>query len=83
MTLVVLDDVSLDRNFDLILNMDTTSNIMILGIKEYRELCKISAGFFISGGILVIYNMDGDSALAFCNTLKRYKSSILLRSYAS
>lgn len=80
MTLVVLDDVSLDRSFDLILNMETTSNIMILGIKEYRELCKISAGFFISGGILAIYNMDGDSALAFCNTLKRYKSSILLRS---
>ena len=53
--------------------METTSNIMILGTKEYRELCKISAGFFISGGILVIYNMDGDSALAFCNTLKRYK----------
>lgn len=72
-SIVILDDVNLDHSFDLILNMDTASNIMILGIKEYRELCKISASFYISGGVLAIYNSDGDSALAFCNTLKRYK----------
>lgn len=54
--------------------MESASNIMILGIKEYRELCKISAGFYISGGILAIYNGGGDSAFAFCNSLRRYKS---------
>lgn len=73
-SLIVLDDVSLERNFDLILNMESASNIMILGIKEYRELSNISSGFYLSGGILAIYNNDGASALAFCNSLRRYKS---------
>lgn len=72
-SLIVLDDVSLDNNIDLILNMELSSNIMIIGIKEYRELCKISSGFYISGGILAIYNGDEDSVLRFCNSLRRYK----------
>ena len=73
-SIIVLDDVSLERNFDLILNMESVSNIMILGIKEYRELSKASAGFYVSGGILAIYADDGESALTFCNLLRRYKS---------
>lgn len=73
-SLIVLDDENLDRNFDLILNLDPSSNTMIMGIKEYRELCKMSSKFYISGGILAIYNGDGESAFGFCNALRKYKN---------
>ena len=73
-SLIVLDDESLEHNFDLILNMDSPSDTMIVGIKEYRELCKMSSEFFTEGGVLAIYNGDGDSSFGFCNALRKYKS---------
>lgn len=73
-SIIVVDDVSIDHNFDLILNIESRSDIMIIGINEYRELNKLSAGFYVSGGILAIYNKGDDSACGFCNVLRKYRN---------
>lgn len=71
---IVLDNESIDGAFDLILNMTHRSDIMLMGIKEYRELNSISSQYFISGGILAIYGHDDKNVYAFCNALRKYHS---------
>ncbi len=70
---IVTNDVTIDHNFDLILNMNKRSNVMIVGSKEYRELCKLSAGYYISGGVVALYNADADKLFDYCSTLRRYR----------
>lgn len=69
---VILDNDSIDDAFDLILNMSHKSNIMLMGIKEYRELNLMPSQYYISGGILAIYGNNNKDAYAFCNTLRKY-----------
>lgn len=72
---IVLDNVCEDEAFDLILNMSHRSDIMVIGIKEYRELNSMPSQYFISGGILAIYGNNDKNAYAFCNTLRKYHPS--------
>lgn len=72
---IVLEDVNIQKDFDLLLNMRLQSNIMILGITEYRELWKMKSGFYISGGVLAIYNGNESDAYSFCNTLRKYRNN--------
>lgn len=71
---IVIEDTSIKNDFDLILNMNKQSNVMILGIKEYRELCIQGSGYYISGGVIALYNSGADKAYEFCSTLKKYKN---------
>lgn len=71
---IILDDDSMDDAFDLILNMNHRSNIMVMGIKEYRELNLMRSFYFISGGVLAIYGCDGQNAYSFCSSLRKYHS---------
>ena len=71
---IVLDDNNIEGAFDLILNMSHSSDIMLMGIKEYRELNSMPARYFISGDVIAIYGCDEKNAYAFCNTLRKYHS---------
>lgn len=71
---IVVEDTSIENDFDLILNMNKQSNVMIFGIKEYRELCSQGSGYYISGGVIALYNSGADKAYDFCSTLKKYKN---------
>jgi len=80
---IVLDNDCIDDAFDMILNMNHRSDIMLMGIKEYRELCSMPSRYFISGGILAIYGSDDKNAYAFCKTLRKYHSdNMVLIHYA-
>jgi len=72
-SVIVVNDTNLDDNFDLILNMLGNSNIMILGIREYKELCSKPAEYYISGGVVALYNADSGSAYNFCIALRKYR----------
>lgn len=72
-SIVVLQDTNLDDDFDLILNMDKRSNIMVVGLTEYKEFCKQSSGYYISGGVIALYNSGESKAYEFCNTLRKYR----------
>lgn len=72
---IVVDDGFEDDAFDLLLNMSHRSDIMIMGIKEYRELSSMPSQYFISGGILAIYGNSDKKAYAFCNALRKYHPS--------
>lgn len=72
-SVIVINDTTIENNFDLILNMDKRSNVMILGIKEFQELCKLSAGYYISGGIVALYNTDVNNLYDFFYVLRRYR----------
>lgn len=71
---IILEDNGIDDVFDLILNMSRRSDIMLMGIREYRELNSMPSQYFISGGMLAIYGSDKKNAYAFCNTLRKYHS---------
>lgn len=73
-SVIVVEDTSIEDRFDLILNMSKQSNIMILGIKEYRELCMQGSGYYISGGVVALYNSGADKAYEFCTILRKYKN---------
>lgn len=72
-SIIVLEDTKMDDDFDLILNMDKRSNIMIMGMTEYKELCKQSSGYYVSGGVVALYNSGANKAYEFCNTLRKYR----------
>lgn len=72
--IIVVEDTSIENGFDLILNMSKQSNIMVIGIKEYRELCMQGSAYYISGGVVALYNSGADKAYEFCTTLRKYKS---------
>lgn len=72
-SIIVLEDTKMDDNFDLILNMDKRSNIMIMGMTEYKEFCKQSSGYYVSGGVIALYNSGASKAYEFCNTLRKYR----------
>lgn len=73
-SIIVVEDTSIESDFDLILNMNKQSNVMILGIKEYRDLCSQGSAYYISGGVIAVYNSDADKAYEFCSTLRKYKN---------
>lgn len=73
-SVIVVDNVSIEENFDIILNMESRSDIMVIGINEYRELNKLPAGFYVSGGVLAVYNNGEDSAYKFCSILRKYRN---------
>lgn len=72
-SIIVVDDTTMDNNFDLILNMDRRSNVMIVGIKEYRELCKLSADYYVSGGVVALYNAGAGELYEYCCELRKYQ----------
>lgn len=74
-SIIVVEDTSIESDFDLILNMNKQSNVMILGIKEYRDLCSQGSAYYISGGVIAVYNSDADKAYEFCSTLRKYKNT--------
>jgi hypothetical protein len=69
---VVLSDNDINSVFDLILNMSHRSDIMLIGIKEYRELSSMSSQYFLSGGILAVYGNDEKNTYTFCNVLRKH-----------
>lgn len=73
-SIIVVEDTSIEDDFDLILNMSKQSDVMILGIKEYRELCMQGSGYYISGGVVALYNSGADKAYEFCTTLRKYRN---------
>lgn len=73
--IIVVEDTSIENDFDLILNMSKQSNVMVIGIKEYRELCTQESSYYISGGVVALYNSGADKAYEFCSTLRKYKSN--------
>lgn len=73
--IIVVEDTSIENGFDLILNMNKQSNVMIVGIKEFRELCNQNSGYYVSGGIIALYNSGADKAYEFCSTLRKYKNN--------
>ena len=74
-SIIVVEDTSIEGDFDLILNMKKQSDVMILGIKEYRDLCGQKSAYYISGGVIALYNSGEDKAYEFCATLRKYKNS--------
>ncbi len=74
-SIIVVEDTSIESDFDLILNMNKHSNVMILGIKEYRDLCSQGSAYYISSGVIAVYNSDADKAYEFCSTLRKYKNT--------
>ena len=46
---------------------------MILGINEYRELRKMGSDFYVSGGVLAVYNGSEEHTYSFCNALRKYR----------
>ena len=72
--IIVVEDVGIENDFDLILNMTKLSNIMVIGIKEYRELCMQESAYYISGGVIALYNSGVDKAYEFYSALRKYKS---------
>lgn len=74
-SIIVVEDTSIENGFDLILNMNEQSNVMVIGIKEYRELCTQGASYYISGGVVALYNSGADKAYEFCSTLRKYKNN--------
>ena len=74
-SIIVVEDTSIESDFDLILNMNKQSNVMILGIKEYRDLCSQGSAYYISGGVVALYNSGADKAYEFCSTLRKYMNS--------
>ena len=72
-SVIVVEDTKIENDFGLILNMAKQSNVMIIGIKEYRELCCQGSGYYISGGVVALYNSGVDKAYEFCSTLRKYK----------
>ena len=72
-SVIVVEDTSIDNDFDLILNMNKRSDIIIMGIKEYRELCGQESGYYVSGGIVALYNAGADKAYEFCSILRKYR----------
>lgn len=74
-SIIIVEDTSIDSDFDLILNMNKQSNVMILGIKEYRDLCSQGSAYYISGGVIALYNSGADKAYEFCSTLRKYKNT--------
>lgn len=74
-SIIVVEDTSIEHGFDLILNMNKQSNVMVIGIKEYRELCTQGSSYYISGGVVALYNSGADKAYEFCSTLRKYKNN--------
>ena len=72
--IIVVEDTSIENNFDLILNLYKQSNVMIVGIREYRELCRQESYYYISGGVIALYNSGADKAYEFCSILRKYKN---------
>lgn len=72
-SIIVLENAETQDNFDLLLNMRQRSNIMILGINEYRELRKMGSDFYVSGGVLAVYNRSEEHTYSFCNALRKYR----------
>lgn len=72
-SIIVVEDTNLEDAFDLILNMDKRSNITIMGIREYKEFCEQSSRYYVSGGIIALYNSGSNKAYEFCNTLRKYR----------
>lgn len=72
--IIVVEDTSIENGLDLILNMSKQSNVMVIGIKEYRELCKQGSAYYMSGGVVALYNSGTDKAYEFCSTLRKYRS---------
>lgn len=73
--IIVVEDTSIENGFDLILNISKQSNIMVIGIKEYRELCTQGSTYYISGGVVALYNSGADKAYEFCSALRKYKNN--------
>ena len=74
-SIIVVEDTGIENGFDLILNMNKQSNVMVIGIKEYRELCRQGSSYYISGGVVALYNSGADKAYEFCSTLRKYKNN--------
>lgn len=73
-SIIVLEDTQMEDDFDLILNMDKRSNIMIMGMTEYKEFCKQTSGYYVSGGVVALYNSGANKAYEFCNALRKYRN---------
>lgn len=73
-SIIVLEDTKMDDDFDLILNIDKRSNIMIMGMTEYKEFCKQTSGYYVSGGVVALYNSGANKAYEFCNALRKYRN---------
>ncbi|MFI3212848.1 MAG: DEAD/DEAH box helicase [Eubacteriales bacterium] len=72
--IIVVEDTNIDNNFDMILNMIKKNNVMVIGIKEYRELCSEGSRYYISGGVIALYNSDENNAYEFCSILRKYRN---------
>ena len=72
---IIVEDTNIESDFDLILNMNKQSNVMIFGIKEYRDLCSKGSAYYVSGGVIALYNSGVDKAYEFCSTLRKYKNA--------
>lgn len=73
-SIIVVDRTEIDKNFDLILNMNRRSNIMIISLKEYRELRMQNSDYYISGGVIALYEPDNNNKYERYITLKNYQN---------
>ena len=73
-SIIVVDSTEIDKNFDLILKMHKRSNIMIISLKEYRELSMINSNYYISGGVIALYEPDNNNKYERYITLKKYQN---------
>lgn len=73
-SIIVVDSTEIDKNFDLILNMNRRSNIMIISLKEYRELRMQNSDYYISGGVVALYEPDNNNKYERYRTLKKYQN---------
>jgi len=73
-SIIVVDSTETDKNFDLILNMHKRSNIMIISLKEYRELRIQNSDYYISGGVIALYEPDNNNKYERYRTLKKYQN---------
>lgn len=72
---VVVADTAIEENFDLMLNMTGKNGVMIMGVKEYRELASLPAEYYLSGGVVALYNTDAKGAYEFCTALRKYRKN--------
>lgn len=73
-SIIVVDSTEIGKNFDLILNMNKRSNIMVISLKEYRELSMQNSDYYISGGVIALYEPDNNNKYERYITLKKYQN---------
>jgi len=71
---IIVDNTDIEYNFDMILNMDKRSNVMLISLKEYRELGIQHSNYYLSGGVIALYSPDKSNKYERYVTIKKYQN---------